>query len=140
MRVLVVEPMECAYVKEIDGSLESMQNIVKGTIQAIYPFQDKVALVCNDDGKLLGMLPNRELPETGDIIVGPFFVCGLGGEDFTSLTDEQVERYMKRFGDAELILGAEEGIVVIKAPDTEDETVMAEVVYRPFAKTPRRGR
>ena len=38
MKVLVVEPMKCPYVLEIDGSLASMQKLVGGTIQAVYPF------------------------------------------------------------------------------------------------------
>jgi len=138
MRVLAVEPMKTAYVKEIDGSLKSMQSLVQGTIQAVYPFRDKVALVCNDDGKINGMPLNRELPEIDDIIAGPFFVCGLGAEDFVSLTDEQVEQYMKRFRDPELILVADEGIIVIKVPD--DEKSMTEAGFRPFKKQPRRGR
>ena len=47
MRVLVVAPGEKPAKREIDGSLESMQAIVGGTIQAIYPFEDFAALICN---------------------------------------------------------------------------------------------
>lgn len=140
MRVLMVEPMKNAYVKEIDGSLKSMQELVKGTIQAIYPFEDRVALVCNDDGKLLGMQPNRDLPESQDIIVGPFFICGLGKEDFVSLTDEQVEQYMKRFRDPEVIMATQDGILVIKVPDETEERTQEETVFRPFDKRSGRSR
>ena len=53
MRILVVEPMKAPYEKEIAGDLKSMQKIVGGFIQAIYPFEDEeLALICNDDGKL----------------------------------------------------------------------------------------
>ena len=49
MRILIIEPLEKPYIKEIDGSLESMQKIVGGLIQAIYPYEDKdVALICNE--------------------------------------------------------------------------------------------
>ena len=59
MRILVVEPTKDPYVKEIDGSLASMQAIVGGFIQAVEPFEDpNVLLLCNEDAKLLG------LPET----------------------------------------------------------------------------
>ena len=34
-------------IQEIDGSLESMQRIVGGDIEAVYPFDDPVVLVCN---------------------------------------------------------------------------------------------
>lgn len=54
MKVLVVEPMKKPYTKEIDGSLKSMQELVGGTIEVVYPFDDPVALICNDEGKLMG--------------------------------------------------------------------------------------
>ena len=53
MKVLVVRPMEMPEVQEIDHTLSAMQELVGGTIQAVYPFDDPVALVCNDEGKLL---------------------------------------------------------------------------------------
>ena len=46
MNVLVVEPGFLPYEKEING-LEEMQKTVGGLIQAIYPFQEEVGLVCN---------------------------------------------------------------------------------------------
>ena len=55
MKVLVVRPMEMPEVQEIDHTLSAMQELVGGTIQAVYPFDDPVALVCNDEGKLLGL-------------------------------------------------------------------------------------
>ena len=97
MKVLVVEPMTKPYVKEINGSLEEMQAIVGGYIEGVYCFPD-VVLVCNDEGKLLGLPFNRALryEDTGevyDIVCGTFFIAGLGEEDFDSLTDEQIEKY-----------------------------------------------
>ena len=47
MQVLVVRPMELPAVQEIDHTLSDMQKLVVGTIQAVYPFDDPVALVCN---------------------------------------------------------------------------------------------
>lgn len=59
---------------------------------APYPFQDSAALVCHEEGKLLKLPLNRALrTEDGtvyDIISGPFFVCGLAGDSFSSLTEE----------------------------------------------------
>ena len=111
MHILLIEPERPAVEKEIDGSLKSMQEIVGGTIQAVYPFADAVALICNDEGKFLGLPPNRALydADTGrayDVIVGTFFICGApaGAENFTSLTDEQVEKYKEKFSRSELFL------------------------------------
>ncbi len=47
MKVLVVEPRGLPYEKEVPDELEDLQAIVGGHIQAIYPFKDHVALVCN---------------------------------------------------------------------------------------------
>ena len=63
MKVLVVRPMEMPEVQEIDHTLSAMQELVGGTIQAVYPFDDPVALVCNDEGKLLGLPWNRTLTD-----------------------------------------------------------------------------
>ena len=93
MRILVVEPGKQPEEREIDGSLESMQQIVGGLIQAIYPFDDTVALICNDEGKLLGLPWNRVVDY--DIIAGTFFLCDAppDAESFESLTAEQLRLY-----------------------------------------------
>ena len=60
MNVLVVEPGTLPYEKEING-LQEMQELVGGLIDAIYPYDDPVALVCNDEGLLLGLPFNRSV-------------------------------------------------------------------------------
>ena len=102
MRVLIVEPGKAPYEREIEASLADMQAVVGGMIQAIYPFEDPVALVCNDEGKLLGMTPNRALYMENipyDIIAGTFLLCGVPADSdhFTSLTKEQVSYFRERF-------------------------------------------
>ena len=97
LRVLVVEPGKPPAVREITGSQESMQRLVGGYIQAVYPFDDPVALICNEEGKLLGLPMNRTLrDERGvpyDIVCGTFFLAGIAEDDFASLTDRQIEKY-----------------------------------------------
>ena len=79
MRVVLVEPGKAARVAEIDGSLEGMQKTVSGYIQAVYPFEETVCLVCNEEGKLQGLPLNRALRDEDnriyDIVAGTFFVC-----------------------------------------------------------------
>ena len=113
MNVLVVEPGFYPYEKEING-LSEMQKLVGGLIQAIYPFQEAVAVVCNENGINLGLEFNRMIPERSyGGIFGTFFVCGLGEEDFISLTPEQVKTYTDRFKRAEMILAVFGGNPVI---------------------------
>jgi len=88
-------------------SLADMQRIVGGDIEAVYPFQEPVALVCNSDGKLLGLPMNRPLLDEDrlpyDIICGTFFVAGLGQQDFVSLTDEQIQRYKSLYDNMQIL-------------------------------------
>lgn len=99
--VLVVEPGMAPYVKEIDSGLKSLQSEVGGWIEAIYPFEEEVALICNEEGKLCGLPLNRALMdedgEIYDIIAGTFLVVGLGEEDFCSLSDEYIKKFSERF-------------------------------------------
>lgn len=108
MTVLAVLPGKAPERIELDGSLKSMQEFVGGTIQAVYPFSDPVAIVCNDEGKLMGLEYNRALrDEDGniyDILCGPFFVCGLGEKDFTSLSEELFQKYTQLFHRPELFI------------------------------------
>lgn len=106
MKVLVVEPQKPCRVQEIE-SLPDMQQLVGGDIEAVYPFQEPVALVCNSDGKLLGLPMNRPLLDKDylpyDIIRGTFFVAGLGQEEFISLTDEQIQRYKSLYDNVQIL-------------------------------------
>lgn len=119
MRILAIEPEHRPEVKEIDDFLKEMQGIVGGYIQAIYPFDEPVALVCNDEGKLMNLPPNRGLrDENGqiyDIVCGTFFLCGAppDSDHFTSLTPEQVEQYRERFYIPEMFWGMDGHIVCL---------------------------
>ena len=104
MNVLLIEPNTEPRAVEIDGSHAAMQNLVGGLIQAVYPFEDPVALICNDEGKLIGLPQNRPLkhPETGEIydtVCGPFFLCSApsDSENFESLPNDLIEKYSKVF-------------------------------------------
>ena len=119
MKVLLIAPGTKPRVVNIEHTLAAMQELVGGTIQAIYPFADHVALVCNDEGKLLGLPLNRAVrdPATGqilDVIAGSFFICGLGKEDFASLTDEQVQRYAQMFQCPEIFIKGGDHLVILQ--------------------------
>lgn len=105
LNVLVVEPGYAPYEKEISG-LREMQAVVGGNIQAIYPYQAPVAIVCNDEGILKRLPFNRSIEGGYGGVCGTFFVCGQGEESFCSLTPEQVKTYKQKFHQAEILLGA----------------------------------
>ena len=68
--VLLVEPNKYPKMIEIDDTLEAMQAIVGGDIEEYMPFEDEVAIVCHEEGKLIGLPPNRAIyaePETVEL-------------------------------------------------------------------------
>ena len=113
MNVLVVEPYKEPYEKEIDPGLESLQHEVGGDIECVYPFDDEVAVICNDEGKLEGLPLNRSLRdedgEIYDVVAGTFLVVGLGEENFEWLSKEQMDKFKERFRTPEqfLMIGGE---------------------------------
>lgn len=119
MTVLVVEPMKEPYVKEIAPGLHSLQAEVGGDIATAYPFSDPVGLVCNDEGKLIGLELNRGLRdehgEIYDIMAGTFLVVGLSEDSFTSLTPEQVQKYTEHFKQPEQFISLNGQIIALPA-------------------------
>lgn len=121
MKILKIDPGEKPEIMDIENSLESMQSLVGGMIQAVYPFEEPVALICNDEGKLMGLEYNRALrhPESGtiyDIVCGTMFLCGApaDSDQFTDLTAEQLSYYSDYYKEPEVFLKTNLGIVVLK--------------------------
>ena len=119
IKVLVVEPMQEPYVKEIDAGLKSLQKEVGGTIQAVYPFEEEAAVICNDEGKINGMELNRALRDDNgrvyDIIAGPFLICGLDDDRFGSLPDELINKFSEQFKQPETFVQVGRDILAIPA-------------------------
>ena len=100
IRVVLLEPGKLARVADIDSSLEGLQKTVNGLIEAAYPFEEEVCIICNEEGKLNGMPLNRAIRCEGqitDIIAGPCFVCSCDKASFGSLTEAQQQKYLKLF-------------------------------------------
>lgn len=106
MNVLIVKLRLTPYAQQIDCGLESLQSIVGGDIEAIYPFEDNVALICNAEGKSNGMPYNRALKygdgTIADVICGTFIVAGLTEESFGSLSEDQIKKYCEAFENVEV--------------------------------------
>ena len=114
MHILIVEPGKHPRLADIDDSLESLQKTVGGYIEAIYPFEDEIAIICDEESKLKSDTEwNRLLPETGDVIKGTFIIAGLGDEDFTDLSPGLIEKYKQRFWNIELFVPTPNGLMPI---------------------------
>ena len=123
MNVLMVEPGKAPYEMQIGSDLQSMQALVGGYIQAVYPFEQSVALVCCESGKLDGLPLNRTLRDADgdiyDIVAGNFFIVGLGESDFTDLPHELAERFAEQFRQPEIFIHVDDKIVAAPMPDEQ---------------------
>ena len=96
--VLKVEPGKEPEEVTIPNTLEAMQEMVGGFIEIVY--LDDVCLVCNEEGKLMGLEGNRRVGR--DIISGTFFLAGdTDYGEFCSLTQEQLNQFSYRFAQPE---------------------------------------
>lgn len=133
--VLLVEPGQYPRMTSIGSDLHSLQKAVGGDIEAIYPYDDPIAIVCAEEGKINGEPLNRAIRDEDndivDIIAGTFFVCGLGEEDFASLPKELQEKYEDKFHQPESFLKLGSRIMAIpmepaKPSPAKDKSALGE--------------
>ena len=115
IQVVLVEPGKPARIAEVGTSLDAMQRTVGGDIEAYYPFEEQVCIVCNDEGKINGLPLNRairdeETHEIVDAIAGTFFICDCSGESLGSLSNEQQKRYLEKYRLPERFFRTRDGI------------------------------
>lgn len=105
IKVLKIEPGQAPQVTEIQNDLASLQAEVGGLIECI-SFPNGCVAVCNEEGKINGMLPNRRLG--ADIICGPFFVCDTTHDgEFASLSKSKIAEYGQLFAEIHEFTGQE---------------------------------
>ena len=121
MDVLLIRPNMYPQPVQIGCELENLQKAVGGDIQAVYPYEDPVALIMDDDAKMYGKDLNRALrDEDGnmyDIVAGDFLVVGLGEEDFSSLSPELMKKYEEHFHQPETFVRMGRSIMALPLPD-----------------------
>lgn len=134
--VLLVKPGMYPQAVQIGGELEDLQKAVGGDIEAVYPYNEPVALIVNDEGKLNGSELNRALRDNEgqiyDIIAGDFLVVGLGEDDFCSLSPELMKQFEEHFHQPETFVRMGRSIMALPLPDDmvkkEDAPVKADSV------------
>ena len=114
IKVLKVAPLEKPGVCYLENDLLSLQKAVSigadyvGLIEII-DLDEKACILCNEEGKLIGLMPNRQIEN--DIIFGVFYVTGQDkAGNLTSLTDEQIQYYRAMFADIEYFLRSNDGV------------------------------
>lgn len=126
IKVLMVEPGKRAYETEVGTNLHELYAALNcDCIQTFYPYEDLVVIVCDDEGKLNGSLPNRAIyGEDGkmmDIIFGKFFICDCSTSEFKSLPDGMMEKYKNQFLLPERFCRINDEILAVKYDPSREE-------------------
>ena len=99
MRVMFYPVGRPPEVREIDGSLKSMQGLVCGYIEVLdHERFEGLVYVFDEDGKIDRRPANRVIYGGNDYIAGDFFVCRADGPDMVSLTEEDIEKLLREEG------------------------------------------
>lgn len=105
--VVKVEPMKNPVIATLTNDLDSLQKAVsigadyQGLIEFVY-LEDNVSILCNEEGKLIGLEPNRRLGE--DILCGVFYLVAEDKNgNLKSLTPAQQDKYLRMFWDPDII-------------------------------------
>ena len=100
LKVVKVSPMKAPVTCFIENTLEAKQKLVGGNITELYPFEEGVAFIGNEDVANNGGVANRVLfceEEDSTILLGDFFICGVDDVYYTSLSDDLAAKYMEMF-------------------------------------------
>ena len=107
VKAIKVEPNKRPYVIDLSTDLDSLQKAVsigapeQGLIEFVY-LGDNVSLMLNEEGKLIGLEPNRRLGN--DILCGVFYVVAENEDgELMSLTPAQKEHYSQMFEEPDVI-------------------------------------
>ena len=120
IRVIVCRTDERAEVVEIDDKLEAMQEVVGGLIQEYMPWEDEVALIVNESGKVSGLPLNRGIRNQDgrvqDVIAGDFFICyaPIESERFLSMPPDLEKKYLEMFDLPEMFMLGDGEIMAVK--------------------------
>ena len=117
--VLLVQPDKYPKMVEIEDSLEAMQTVVGGDIEEYMPFEDEVALICNEEGKISGLPLNRAIYDEDhrivEVIAGTFFIANapFTSDSFESLPKDLAEKYKEKFKYPERFFHTDDGVKAV---------------------------
>ena len=123
IKMLQIKPGEYPQVITAPQTLKSLQSLVDGDIEVVYPWKDDVALVVDDCGKLNGKPLNRPLKDY-DVLAGTILVVGLDGPDFKSLREDQIKKYEKIFHQPYVFIPTMKGIHMMPCLPRQYEEAM----------------
>ena len=89
MRVIFKEPGKEPRTMVVPNELKVLQDLVRGYIETL-KIADNVVMIFNEEGKLLDLAPNFFVGAIADVILGPVVIAGEDGDEFTSLSEDNI--------------------------------------------------
>lgn len=74
MNVLMIDTKHRIYWDDLPNTLEALQQAVGGYIEVV-PLNEQLCVICNEEGKLLGLPPVATMPVRRDVLCGPLVIC-----------------------------------------------------------------
>ncbi|MCQ2770348.1 MAG: DUF3846 domain-containing protein [Clostridia bacterium] len=119
--ILFIEAGKRPQILKIENKFENIKELVGGYVEAVYPYEDNVALLCNECGKIMHMPYSRAAKtEDGrvfDLIAGPIVIAGVDDEDFTGLTKEQIDKYYNMYESPEFFVRDNGKTIILKVDE-----------------------
>lgn len=85
IKVFIKHPGKLGFAASIKNELKEMQELVGGYIETVRFLPDGLTIVCNEEGRLIPL--ERNILD----IYGTFFIVGVEGDEFRSLTDNEMK-------------------------------------------------
>lgn len=90
MNVLMIDTKHRMYWDDVPNTLEALQQAVGGYIEVV-PLNEQLCVICNEEGKLLGLPPVATMPVRRDVLCGPLVICRTTQDgEFTDTQDEDL--------------------------------------------------
>lgn len=86
MTAIIKRPGQPAFRREIDNTLEALQELVDGYIETVN-LPGGIVMIVNEEGKILRLTMSFRF--NYGLIHGTAVFVGVNGEDFCSLNDDQ---------------------------------------------------
>ena len=89
MRVLLVCSEKEPRIVNVPHELPELQRLIGSMIEVVEPFDDDIALVCDEKGRSNGKPVNRVINDHMNIC-GDFFLCGYGETSLEDISEDKV--------------------------------------------------
>ena len=79
--------------------LNEIQNEVNGYTETLTYLNEKVVIIVNDEGKLLGLAPTCYIKRSVgiDLLVGNVVILGILNNDFCSISENKAISFIKKY-------------------------------------------